>query len=141
MAKKKEEKKIDLYTIRYKNSMKPIDWGYYTKYYPEKVQAIYALRLDTNLSLADAQAVIEEIFDRIERGEVSKREIPVDDPQEKKRRDEYAKTITDNYYGDNNSSVGKGIKAAGKGMLVAGGLTAYFGLGVIAKLTSKYMKK
>ena len=34
-----ENKKINLYNIRYKNSMQPIDWAYYTKFYPEKVKA------------------------------------------------------------------------------------------------------
>ena len=69
---KDTNKKIDLYSIYYKNSMKPIDWKYYTKFYPEKAKAIQALRLDTGLSLTDAKAVMDEIFSRLEKGQVEK---------------------------------------------------------------------
>lgn len=65
-----ENKKINLYNIRYRNSMQPIDWAYYTKFYPEKVKAIKELRMDTGISLKDGKDVIEEIFARLERGEV-----------------------------------------------------------------------
>lgn len=66
------DKKINLYNIRYKDSMNPIDWKYYTKFYPEKARAIQALRLDTDLSLTDAKFVIEEIFSRLEQGQIEK---------------------------------------------------------------------
>ena len=78
--------KMDLYNIRYKNSMEPIDWGYYTKFYPEKVKAIHALRLDTNLDLKDAKEVVEEIFARLERGEVEQRKANAEHVASKKEK-------------------------------------------------------
>ena len=80
-----ENKKIDLYNIRYKDSMKPIDWAYYTKFYPEKVKAIKELRMDTGISLKDGKDAVEEIFARLERGEVQQRpanaEAPYKEPE------------------------------------------------------------
>ena len=123
-----KRKVVDLYSIRYKNSMKPIEWTYYTKFYPQKSDAIYALRLDTELNLTEAKAVVEEIFSRVERGEV-----------------ELCEANTENhvkeYVRESKSSSKRTLKAVGKGVVAVGGLTAYFGIGVIAKLTSKYMKK
>ena len=93
-----ENKKIDLYNIRYKDSMKPIDWTYYTKFYPEKTKAIQVLRLDTGLSLKEGKDVIDEIFARLERGEVQQRpanaEAPCKEP--------------DISYGEGLKNVGKG---------------------------------
>ena len=119
---KKNEKNVDLYSIRYKNSMKPVDWTYYTKFYPNKPNAIQALRLDTGLGLAEAKDVIDEIFARLNRGEVKQREANAEHVIEP------------------NTTTKDTLKKAGKGAAAVGGLTAYFGLGVIAKLTSKYMK-
>ena len=70
-----QNKQVNLHNIRYKNSMKPIDWAYYTKFYPEKTKAIQALRLDTGLGLKEAKEVVEEIFARLEKGEVEKRKV------------------------------------------------------------------
>ena len=80
-----ENKKINLYNIRYKNSMQLIDWAYYTKFYPEKVKAIKELRMDTGISLKDGKDAVEEIFARLERGEVQQRpanaEAPYKEPE------------------------------------------------------------
>lgn len=93
-----ENKKINLYNIRYKNSMQPIDWAYYTKFYPEKSKAIQALRDDTGLSLTDAENVIKEIFARLERGEVQQRPANAEASYKKPE-----------------VSSGEGLKNAGKG--------------------------
>lgn len=119
---KNNVKSIDLYSIRFKNSMKPIDWTYYTKFYPNKTKAIQVLRLDTGLGLADAKVVVEEIFARLNRGDVEQRE-----------------TNAEHIVESNRPKVSN-LKKVGKGAVVAGGLATYMGLGVIAKLTSKYMK-
>lgn len=93
-----ENKKIDLYNIRYKDSMKPIDWTYYTKFYPEKTKAIQALRLDTGLSLKEGKDVVDEIFARLERGEVQQRPANAEAP-----------------YKEPDISYGEGLKNVGKG--------------------------
>ena len=93
-----ENKKINLYNIRYKDSMKPIDWAYYTKFYPERVKAIQVLRDDTGLSLTDAENVIKEIFARLERGEVQQRPANAEAS-----------------YKEPEVSSGEGLKNAGKG--------------------------
>lgn len=86
----KENKKINLYNIRYKNSMKPIDWAYYTKFYPEKLEAIRELWLDTGLGLKEAKEVVEEIFARLEKGEVEQRKANAEhDPSKKYDRLDY----------------------------------------------------
>ena len=124
----KKGKNINIYSIRYKNSMKPIDWTYYTKFYPEKAKAIYALRFDTGLDLTDAKDVVEEIFTRLERGEAEQRESN-------------AECKIKNYSNRALFPRNGELKKMGKGALIIGGLTTYMGLGAIAKLTSKYMKK
>ena len=86
------------------------------------------MRLDTGLSLSEAKAVVEEIFARLERGEINQREV-------------FAENISKKGVYDSDVSVKDGLKKAGKGALVVGGLAAYMGLGVIGKLTSKYIKK
>ena len=53
--------------------MQPVDWKYYTKFYPDKAKAIYQLRLDTGLTLKEAKEIIDEIFLKIENGEVERR--------------------------------------------------------------------
>ena len=93
-----ENKKIDLYNIRYKDSMKLIDWTYYTKFYPEKTKAIQVLRLDTGLSLKEGKDVIDEIFARLERGEVQQRPANAEAP-----------------YKEPDISYGEGLKNVGKG--------------------------
>ena len=93
-----ENKKIDLYNIRYKDSMKLIDWTYYTKFYPEKTKAIQVLRLDTGLSLKEEKDVIDEIFARLERGEVQQRPAHAEAP-----------------YKEPDISYGEGLKNVGKG--------------------------
>ena len=93
-----ENKKINLYNIRYKNSMQPIDWTYYTKFYPEKAKAIQALRIDTGLSLKEGKDVIDEIFERLERGEVQQRPANAEAPYKE----------PDVSYGDGLKNVGKG---------------------------------
>lgn len=93
-----ENKKIDLYNIRYKDSMKPIDWTYYTKFYPEKTKAIQALRLDTGLSLKEGKDVVDEIFARLERGEVQQRPAKAEAP-----------------YKEPDISYGEGLKNVRKG--------------------------
>ena len=75
-----EKQKINLCNIRYKNSMQPIDWAYYTKFYPEKAKAIRELRIDTGVSLSEGKDVIEEIFARFERGEVQQRPADAESP-------------------------------------------------------------
>lgn len=93
-----ENKKIDLYNIRYKDSMKLINWTYYTKFYPEKTKAIQVLRLDTGLSLKEGKDVIDEIFARLERGEVQQRPANAEAP-----------------YKEPDISYGEGLKNGGKG--------------------------
>ena len=93
-----ENKKINLYNIRYKNSMQPIDWAYYTKFYPEKVKAIKELRMDTGISLKDGKDAVEEIFARLERGEVQQRPANAEAP-----------------YKEPEVSSGEGLKNVGKG--------------------------
>ena len=93
-----ENKKINLYNIRYKDSMQPIDWTYYTKFYPEKAKAIQALRIDTGLSLKEGKDVIDEIFARLERGEVQQRPANAEAP-----------------YKEPDVSYGEGLKNVGKG--------------------------
>ena len=124
----KKEKVVDLNSIRYENSMQPIDWAYYTKFYPEKLQAIKEIRLDTGISLAEGKAAIEEIFARLERGEIEQREANAEN-----------KAVE--YINESESTSDGTLKAIGKGALFTGGLLAYVGLGIIAKLTSDYMKK
>ena len=121
---KTEPKKVNLYTVRYKNSMQPIDWIYYTKFYPNKAQAIQQLRLDTGLSLSEGKDVIDEIFARVERGEVEKLPSNMESTYQKPR----------------NSS-NEGLKTAGKttGCCLFGIFYIFFG--VIFKLTSSYSKK
>ena len=60
-----ENKKINLYNIRYKNSMKPIDWSYYTKFFPDRDRAVQALCMDTDLKKSEANDVVTEIFGRL----------------------------------------------------------------------------
>lgn len=47
-------------------SINNLEWGYYGKFYPQKVLAIKELRLDTGMSLKDAKDIIDELFDKIE---------------------------------------------------------------------------
>ena len=93
-----ENKKINLYNIRYNDSMQPIDWAYYTKFYPEKAKAIKVLRMDTGISLKDGKDAVEEIFARLERGEVQQRPANAEAP-----------------YKESEVYSGEGLKNAGKG--------------------------
>ena len=121
---KDTNKKIDLYRIYYKNSMKPIDWKYYTKFYPEKAKAIQALRLDTGLSLTDAKAVMDEIFSRLEKGQVEKQPSNAEPS-----------------YQPSKESYKEDLKTAGKvtGCCLFGIIYIFFG--AIFKLTSEYSGK
>lgn len=115
---------MNLSNIYYKDSMQPIDWTYYPKFYPEKVKAIKELRLDTGLSLKDAKEVIEEIFARLERGEVAKCAPDTESPYQKPEKPR-----------------GEGLKKAGK---VGGGclfFIVYIIFGVIFSLTGRYSRK
>ena len=134
---KTEEKPINLHSIRYKNSMKPIDWAYYTKFYPEKTKAIQALRLDTGLGLAEAKKVVEEIFARLEQGEVEQRKPNPEYVPRKERPvfSEYQQT-----YKSANASPKKKTKA--KKVIGLGCLSvAYIFAGTIFKLTEEYSGK
>ena len=93
----KKEKIIDLYSLRYRNSMKLIDWVYYTKFYPEKTKAIKAIRLDTGISLAEGKAAIEEIFARIERGEVKLIEANTENKYVDRANEEFVVKIDKKY--------------------------------------------
>lgn len=112
-----ENKKIDLYNIRYKDSMKLIDWTYYTKFYPEKTKAIQVLRLDTGLSLKEGKDVIDEIFARLERGEVQQRPANAEAP-----------------YKEPEVSSGEGLKNAGKGAVCCLFSIFYIIIGVVFSL-------
>ena len=109
---------INLYNIRRKNSMQPIDWRYYTGFYPEKEVAATALHMDTDLSMEEAREVIDEIYNRVERGEV---EI-----QERSTR----------YFGDCNSDVEfkEDMKNVGKGVGCGGLVVIYIFLSAIFSL-------
>ena len=91
---------------------------------PNKAQAIQQLRLDTGLSLSEGKDVIDEIFARVERGEVEKLPSNMESTYQKPR----------------NSS-NEGLKTAGKttGCCLFGIFYIFFG--VIFKLTSSYSKK
>ena len=121
---KDTNKKIDLYRIYYKNSMKPIDWKYYTKFYPEKAKAIQALRLDTGLSLTDAKSIMDEIFLKVEQGQV-------------KKQPSNAETA----YQPSKESSNENLKTAGKvtGCCLFSIIYTFFG--AIFKLTSEYSGK
>lgn len=121
---KTEPKKVNLYTVRYKNSMQPIDWKYYTMFYPNKSKAIQQLRLDTGISLSEGKDVVDEIYARVERGEVDVR------PLNKEAS-----------YQNTKASSNEGLKTAGKttGCCLFG--IFYIIFGVIFKLTSSYSKK
>ena len=137
---KDNTKKINLYSIRYKNSMQPVDWKYYTKFYPNKPKAIQQLRLHTGLGLKEAKEVVDEIFARVERGEIERQEDNT----------EYSQAAYDNCYEmsreekgsyyDNDewktvgTAVGKGI---GCGCFTV--LSIFFG--TIFTLTGNYSKK
>ena len=101
-------KKINLYNIRYKNSMKPIDWSYYTKFFPDRDRAVQALCMDTDLKNSEANDVVTEIFGRLINGEVEQRRANA----------EYSGTRYNSSYNDystktssfdSSSNIGKGI--------------------------------
>lgn len=119
-----ENKKVNLYNIRYKDSMQPINWAYYTKFYPEKVKAIKVLRVDTGLSLAEAKEVIEEIFSRLERGESQQRPANAEAP-----------------YKAQDVSYGEDLKKAGKVTGCCLFSVFYIIFGMIFNLTGKYSGK
>lgn len=106
---KERNKSINLYQIRYKDSMKPIDWRYYTKFYPAKTKAIQGLRLDTGLGLAVAKEAVEEIFARLERGEVEK--VPANTEYDAKM---YAKDLHDSASSDTSAQAD--LKKVGQGI-------------------------
>ena len=119
-----EKQKINLCNIRYKNSMQPIDWAYYTKFYPEKAKAIRELRIDTGVSLSEGKDVIEEIFARFERGEVQQRPADAESP-----------------YKAPDVNYGEGLKKAGKGVGCCLFSIFYIIFRAIFSLTGKYSGK
>ena len=133
-------KKINLYSIRYKNSMEPVDWKYYTKFYPNNAKAIQQLRLHTGLGLKEAKEVVDEIFARVERGEVERR---VDNTEYSQAAyDNYKKVNreeTRNYY--DNTEWKKVGAAAGKGIGCGCFTILYLIFGTIFTLTGNYSKK
>ena len=135
-ARKKEpssrNKEGNLYTIRYKNSMQPIDWVHYTKFYPEKTKAIQMLRLDTGLGLKEAKDVVDEIFSRLERGEVEQRKPNAEyDPS--KHPIEYNDFESSLFQGS-SSAANDELKAVGKGIGCGCFTIVYFCISLIFKL-------
>ena len=56
----KQETKYD------ENFLDYINWGFYGKYYPDKLLAIKELRLNTDMGLKEAKDIIDELFQKIE---------------------------------------------------------------------------
>lgn len=128
-----ENKKVDLYSLKYKNSRKPIDWTYYTQFYPNITEAIKVLRLDTGLGLKDAKDVIDEIFRRIEKEEIKLQKSAVDNSEVEAARHE------DKLIGAENRK--KAAKTVGKGVGLGIFTIGYTFFGTIFKLTEMYSGK
>ena len=133
-----DDKRINLYNIRYKNSMKPIDWAYYTKFYPETAKAIHALRLDTGLGLKEAKKVVEEIFARLERGEVEQRKANAEYVGSKKY---HGSDYNTGEYRGMDPDTKEDLKKAGKVTGCCLLAIPYIFLGVIFKLAGMYTGK
>lgn len=129
---RKQKSPVNLYNIRYKNSMKPIDWVYYTKFYPEKTEAIQALHLDTGLGLADAKEVVDEIFSRLERGEAEQRKANAEYSSKR-----YNSTYNNHQYSEINNSneeLKNDLKKVGMGIGCGCFSIIYIFFGVIFRL-------
>ena len=133
-----QNKQVNLHNIRYKNSMKPIDWVYYTKFYPEKTKAIQALRLDTGLGLKEAKEVVEEIFARLEKGEVEKRKVNAEYQAPKNQQAHY---YSDSEYQGVDAATKEDLKKAGRVTGCCLLAIPYIFFGVIFKLVEMYSGK
>ena len=139
---KDNTKKINLYSIRYKNSMQPVDWKYYTKFYPNKPKAIQQLRLHTGLGLKEAKEVVDEIYLKVENGEVERRadntvysQAAYDKHAQMRREDMMT------YSSQKREKVKKSGPTIGQGIGCGCFTILYIFFGTIFKVTSNYSKK
>ena len=99
------------------------NYSSYMQYYPDKLEAIRRLRIDTGMGIAEADRIIDQLFGK-----------------------------TDNYHEDDialsstNTSihqkeVQRTVKKAGRTLGIATAVTGWFGLSVITKVAKQYSGK
>lgn len=100
----------------------PADYSKYLRYYPDTLEAVRRLRIDTGMSSYEAMEIIERLF-----GKVSDRD---ENPPLSQRRST----------AERKQTVRKTAKAVGKGVAVTAAATGLVFLSTIAKLTKRYTK-
>lgn len=129
----------------------------YMRYYPDKMQAIQALRVDTGMGAAEAIAIIDQLFgpdpnafseeellfyarqhypDKAKAIQALRRETGIGAVDAQEAMDRAFQKLE----GKSSNRSAQAAKAVGKGVGLAALGAGFTGLSIIAKLTKRYMK-